>query len=135
MIKVGDVFMRRRGTPRGGKLARVISIRCTRVHLMYLGGGALLASTRRSAFDQHWHRPEEPAAVSTGPTAGHCAGNGGLRGHSVGDVFPVVPYMRGTPHETDGLTYWLRLPDGRDIGPYYNADDQHRAAAWYKEQM
>lgn len=65
-------------------------------------------------------------------TAGHCSGNMGLRGHSVGDVFPVVVYQRGTP---GFITHWLRLPDGRDIGPYHSYDDVHRAAAWHKAQL
>lgn len=65
-------------------------------------------------------------------TAGHCSGNMGLRGHSVGDVFPVVVYQRGNP---DSLTHWLRLPDGRDIGPYHSYDDVHRAAAWHKDNL
>lgn len=89
----------------------------------------------RISLSRFWDRFEEiadvkPAGVAA--TAGHCAGNGGLRGHSVGDVFPVVVYQRGTP---GFITHWLRLPDGRDIGPYHSYDDVHRAAAWHKAQL
>lgn len=85
--------------------------------------------------NRFWDRFEsvedvKPTGVSA--TAGHCAGNGGLRGHSVGDVFPVVVYQRGTP---GFITHWLRLPDGRDIGPYHSYDDVHRAAAWHKDNL
>lgn len=89
----------------------------------------------RISLSRFWDRFEEVGDVKpTGfaATAGHCAGNGGLRGHSVGDVFPVVVYQRGTP---GFITHWLRLPDGRDIGPYHSYDDVHRAAAWHKAQL
>lgn len=38
-------------------------------------------------------------------TKGHLASNGGLRGHSVGDTFPFIPFMQGTE-------YCVRHPDG-----------------------
>lgn len=36
-------------------------------------------------------------------TKGHCAGNGGLRGHSVGGVFPCVIFQKGT----QSPEYWV----------------------------
>lgn len=39
-------------------------------------------------------------------TAGHLASNGGLRGHSVGDVFPFIPFLKGFDN------YCVRHPSG-----------------------
>lgn len=48
-------------------------------------------------------------------TKGHVAGNGGLRGHSCGEVFPFVIYAQGT---FDDLWYWVLQPNGLRIGPF-----------------
>lgn len=42
-------------------------------------------------------------------TKGHLASNGGLRGHSVGDVFPVIISQAGT---FDNLKTYVQAPDG-----------------------
>lgn len=47
-------------------------------------------------------------------TSGHLASNGGLRGHSVGDVFPYVPYFKGNPHE-GALEQWVITPKGKHL--------------------
>lgn len=114
-----------------GRVATVCSIDADVIFYKYAGKDTVYTITQ----GRFWNRFEEiadvkPAGVAA--TAGHCAGNGGLRGHSVGDVFPVVVYQRGTP---GFITHWLRLPDGRDIGPYHSYDDVHRAAAWHKAQL
>lgn len=114
-----------------GKVARVTSISESYINYVYEFDGF----EGQIAHKNFWRRFErikdsEPTGVAA--TAGHCAGNGGLRGHSVGDVFPVVVYQRGTP---GFITHWLRLPDGRDIGPYHSYDDVHRAAAWHKDNL
>ena len=114
-----------------GQVARVTSITPSFVRYTYDFDGF----AGQIQYDRFWERFESvetdnPTGVSA--TAGHCAGNGGLRGHSVGDVFPVVVYQRGNP---DSLTHWLRLPDGRDIGPYFSYDDVHSAAAWHKANL
>ncbi|CAK1256718.1 unknown function [Klebsiella phage vB_Kpl_K59PH2] len=114
-----------------GKVATVFRIAEGSIHYRYLHNG--LECTVHP--DKFWLRFEvvnddKPTGVAA--TAGHCSGNGGLRGHSVGDVFPVVVYQRGTP---GFITHWLRLPDGRDIGPYHSYDDVHRAAAWHKDNL
>lgn len=134
MLKVGATVERRVGD-KAGKRGTVFALTAKEVLVQYsdnYGTGIWDEVVRKAAFSKHWKVVS--AETTSGPTSGHCSGNGGLRGHSVGDVFPVVPYMRGNPNEIGGLTYWLRLPNGQDIGPYYNADDQHRAAAWYKAQ-
>lgn len=43
-------------------------------------------------------------------TKGHCAGNGGLRGHSVGEAFPCVIMAVGNPH--DKLVWRVVQPNG-----------------------
>lgn len=63
-------------------------------------------------------------------TKGHCAGNGGLRGHSVGDYFPCIIYQRGTP---DNLTHWVKQPNGVDAGPMATWDDAAMAARSFNE--
>lgn len=68
----------------------------------------------------------------TASTRGHCAGNGGLRGHSVGDVFPCVIVACGMP---DSLTYQVWYPNGdkgRQWGSYQQAHDE---AAFHLEAI
>ena len=48
-------------------------------------------------------------------TAGHLADNGGIRGHSAGEVFPFVIYQQGTFNE---LHHWVLQPNGLRIGPF-----------------
>lgn len=45
-------------------------------------------------------------------TRGHIHGNGGLRGHSVGPLFPCVFEMSGP---INNLSYHLMLPSGQRI--------------------
>lgn len=54
-------------------------------------------------------------------TAGHLADNGGIRGHSAGEVFPFVIYQQGTFNE---LYHWVLQPNGLRIGPF----DDHAGA-------
>lgn len=61
-------------------------------------------------------------------TKGHCAGNGGLRGHSVGGVFPCVIYQKGIP---GAITWWVRQPNGVDAGPHLTYEDAERSAESY----
>lgn len=61
-------------------------------------------------------------------TKGHCAGNGGLRGHSVGAYFPCIIYQKGTP---DNLTHWVKQPNGVDAGPHSSYDEAALAAQSY----
>lgn len=111
-----------------GRVAVVTSISDSFVHYEYEFDG-FVGQVQPAKF---WSRFKHVKPTGVTATAGHCAGNGGLRGHSVGDVFPVVIYQRGTP---GFITHWLRLPDGRDIGPYHSYDDVHRAAAWHKDNL
>jgi len=50
-------------------------------------------------------------------TRGHLASNGGLRGHSVGDIFPYIHMYKGPDFED-----WVRCPDGTEEGPFANRD-------------
>lgn len=50
-------------------------------------------------------------------TRGHLASNGGLRGHSVGDIFPYIHMYKGPNFED-----WVRCPDGTEEGPFTNRD-------------
>jgi len=59
-----------------------------------------------------------PATHGVSATSGHCASNGGLRGHSVGDVFPYIPFFKGT--ETQKIEQWVRTPSGEELGPFAN---------------
>lgn len=61
-------------------------------------------------------------------TLGHCAGNGGLRGHSVGGVFPCVIYQKGLP---DALTHWVLQPNGVHAGPHATFEDAWDSAVSY----
>lgn len=47
--------------------------------------------------------------MSVQNTAGHLGGNGGLRGHSVGGVFPQVIVAKGNPAD---LSWYVHSPDG-----------------------
>lgn len=61
-------------------------------------------------------------------TKGHLASNGGLRGHSVGDNFPVVIGMQGNPHNR--LYWFAQAPDGAEmLFPSFEAAN-HAADAW-----
>ena len=61
-------------------------------------------------------------------TRGHCVGNGGLRGHSVGRYFPCVIYMKGNPSQ---LTWWVRQPNGVDAGPHKSYEEAAMTAHSY----
>lgn len=61
-------------------------------------------------------------------TLGHCVGNGGLRGHSVGGVFPCVIYQKGVP---DALTHWVLQPNGVHAGPHATFDEAWASAVSY----
>ncbi|QQM15449.1 hypothetical protein [Kosakonia virus Kc318] len=61
-------------------------------------------------------------------TRGHCVGNGGLRGHSVGELFPCVIYQKGIP---GAVTWWVRQPNGVDAGPHLTYEDAARSAESY----
>jgi hypothetical protein len=66
-------------------------------------------------------------------TKGHCAGNGGLRGHSVGGVFPCVIYSYGNPN--NGLLWGFISPDSVEHEDYASYDAAYSAAeAWLKER-
>lgn len=66
-------------------------------------------------------------------TRGHCAGNGGLRGHSVGGVFPCVIYASGNIHEAPPV--WnFRSPDGVDHTDYVSYEDAEAAAQQWLEE-
>lgn len=63
-------------------------------------------------------------------TKGHCAGNGGLRGHSVGGVFPCVIFAQGNIH-AGPPSWYFRAPNGVNHGPYQDYDEAFaKAGKW-----
>jgi len=60
-------------------------------------------------------------------TRGHLASNGGLRGHSVGDNFPVIISRIGT---FDNLQYLVTAPDGARLKVNQANTAQNCADAW-----
>lgn len=46
-------------------------------------------------------------------TIGHSARYGGLRGHSVGDIYPLMVVGKGT---MDSLSWWIMDPTGESVG-------------------
>ena len=46
-------------------------------------------------------------------TSGHLADNGGLRGHSAGDIFPWRIMSQGTFAD---MTHWVISPQGNKMG-------------------
>ena len=66
-------------------------------------------------------------------TRGHCAGNGGLRGHSVGGVFPCVVFQQGNPNTL--LTYGFISPDGVEHAQFGSWEDAYAAAQeWLRQR-
>lgn len=67
-------------------------------------------------------------------TSGHVAGQMGLRGHSVGGVFPCVIYASGNIHEAPPV--WnFRSPDGADHTGFISYEDAEAAAQiWLEER-
>lgn len=60
-------------------------------------------------------------------TRGHLSDNGGVRGHSAGDIFPFI--LVGT-----GDDMWhVQLPDGRLCTTYIKAADAYDTAILLKE--
>lgn len=59
-------------------------------------------------------------------TRGHCAGQMGLRGHSVGGVFPCVIYSYGNPN--DVLIWGFISPDSEEHEGYISYDAAYTAA-------
>ena len=60
-------------------------------------------------------------------TKGHLASNGGLRGHSVGDVFPVIISYAG---KLDNLKRYVTAPDGASHLVNNDAEARELALAW-----
>jgi len=73
---------------------------------------------------------EEARGVAA--TRGHVSGQMGLRGHSVGGVFPCVMYTQGKP---EALTYWFISPDSARHGPYPDwLTAEGEALAWLENR-
>ena len=51
-------------------------------------------------------------------TKGHIAGSAGLRGHSVGSVFPFVIMLMGNP-----ARHYVQQPNGVRVGPFKSYDE------------
>lgn len=66
-------------------------------------------------------------ATGVARTRGHCAGNGGLRGHSVGGAFPCVIYAQGNIHEAPPK-WAFKAPDGSDHTGFHSYEDAYLAA-------
>lgn len=66
-------------------------------------------------------------------TKGHCAGNGGLRGHSVGEAFPCVIMAVGNPHEK--LVWRVVQPNGFTTPDLASYDDALAAAKSYNNPV
>ena len=49
----------------------------------------------------------------TATTAGHLKANGGIRGHSAGDIFPWRVMAQGT---FDSMKWYVIKPDGTKLG-------------------
>lgn len=60
-------------------------------------------------------------------TSGHLASNGGLRGHSVGDFFPVILAMVG---KFDNLKHLVTAPDGASHIVNNREEAEQLAQAW-----
>ncbi|MFG1597322.1 hypothetical protein ABMA84_15710 [Halobacteriovorax sp. XZX-2] len=67
------------------------------------------------------HKDKAPHQHGVAATLGHLQSNGGLRGHSVGDVFPYVPFYKGASCEQ-----WVRCPDGTEEGPFSSIAAMHQ---------
>lgn len=64
-------------------------------------------------------------------TRGHLSGNGGLRGHSVGGVFPCVVFARGNPNVK--LDWCFLAPNGSEFGGFISYEDAYAAAQQWLE--
>ena len=58
-------------------------------------------------------------------TSGHLSNNGGVRGHSAGDIFPWRILITGT---FDNLKYWIVNPAGKRSNTPYTSTKE--AYAW-----
>ena len=65
-------------------------------------------------------------------TLGHCAGNGGLRGHPVGGVFPCVIFSKGNPHVH--LDWCFLAPNGDEFDGFVSYEDAYAAAQQWLEE-
>lgn len=64
-------------------------------------------------------------------TSGHLSNNGGLRGHSAGEIFPWRVLITGT---FDSLKYWIIAPNGKQCNtPYDTAKNAYGMAGVFKE--
>lgn len=63
-------------------------------------------------------------------TKGHLLNNGGIRGHSAGDIFPYRIMLQGELH---ALKYWVINPQGHKLYPYATAQGAHALAEILKE--
>ncbi len=64
-------------------------------------------------------------------TSGHLSSNGGLRGHSVGELFPCSIYLQGT---YDALKYRVKFPDGSSSDKFETYEEAHICAVEYLQE-
>lgn len=67
--------------------------------------------------------------VSGSITKGHLANNGGIRGHSAGEIFPYRIMIQGT---FDALVYWVISPQGAKIERLFTAKGAYDRAVVLK---
>ena len=66
-------------------------------------------------------------------TSGHLKNNGGLRGHSAGDIFPWRILITGT---MDNLKYWIVNPSGtKSAKPYDNVGEALLWASIFSDEL
>ena len=65
-------------------------------------------------------------------TSGHLASNGGIRGHSAGDVFPFIVLAVGT---YDNLLWRIKKPSGGlMVSRFMSASRAHEVALYAKKR-
>ncbi len=65
-------------------------------------------------------------------TKGHLATNGGIRGHSAGELFPFIVFAMGT---FDNTRWCIKRPDGTDYPfKFKDCGRAHRVCKRLKEE-
>lgn len=63
----------------------------------------------------------------------HLSNNMGVRSTSCDDLFPYIVFAKGSPHDEEGVSWYVRNPQGEESGPFARAAHAFRYGMEWKK--